>query len=99
MPNGKTIKERVTSVETELRMFREDTKEHRDEEVKEFDKLNKNLSDILHNHLPHINISITELKDKVVFLNWKMALILGTGSMIGAAILTKLVDMLLAGVR
>ena len=96
MPNGKTIKERVTSVETELRMFREDTKEHREEEVKEFDKLNRNLSDILHNHLPHIDISITELKDKVSFLNWKMAAILGFGSMIGAAVLTKLADGLFA---
>ena len=97
MPNGKTIKERVTSVETELRMFREETKDHRDEEVREFDKLNKNMSDILHNHLPHIGTAITKLEDKVVFLNWKMALVLGFGSMVGAAILTKLVDAFLAG--
>ena len=98
MPNGKTIKERVTSVETELRMFREDTKEHREEEVKEFDKLNKNISDILHNHLPHIGTAITKLEDKVSFLNWKMALVLGIGSMVGSAVLTKLVDSLFAGI-
>ena len=88
MPNvSYTIKERITSLETEVQLRGVRAFEENKALKEEVQAIHGKVSEILENHLPHLEKAISEV-------GWKVGAIVGGASLVGASLVPELIKIL-----